>query len=86
MSTKDDSPLTADGHGPIEPLSVVLVGANVRGHRHIVQAVAGDIVAFLCGRWQPRANVAPVENLRRHMNTCFICYKAWERLHKERVT
>jgi len=31
-------------------------------------------------------NVVPVENLRRHMNTCFICYRAWERLHKERRT
>lgn len=71
---------------PIEPLSVVLAGKEGRGHRHVVQKVGGGIVAFLCGRWRPEERVVRVEDRRRHPDMCFPCYKAWERLRKERTT
>lgn len=66
---------------PLERLSVVCVGPDVRGHRHIVHSHHGGVVAFLCGRWQPDANVVRVEDRRRHMHVCLPCYKAWERNH-----
>jgi hypothetical protein len=67
---------------PAEAMSVVCVGADERGHRHIVHCHQANIVAFLCGRWRPEASVVRVENLRRHRNVCHTCYKAWERLSK----
>ena len=69
---------------PAEAMSVVCVGHDERGHRHIVYCHHADIVAFLCGRWRPETSVVRVENRRRHMNVCHTCYKAWERLSKER--
>lgn len=69
----------------VEANSVVCVGADERGHRHIVQTHQGGIVAFLCGRWRPASSVVPVEGGRRHMNLCFTCYKAWERQHRKEI-
>jgi hypothetical protein len=69
-----------------EPLSVVCVGADVRGHRHIVHSGHDGIVAFLCGRWRPEAHLVRVEKCRRHMHICHTCRKTWERVRKERVS
>jgi hypothetical protein len=70
----------------IQALSVVCIGPDVRGHRHIVHSHHGGIVTFLCGRWRPEADVVRLETSRRHPHTCHTCGKAWERLNKERAS
>ena len=77
------TPAAADQEGGMAAFSVVCVGRDARGHRHIVHTHHAGMVAFLCGRWRQEASVVRVEDRRRHMHMCHTCYKAWERLSKE---
>ena len=67
-------------------MSVVCVGCDERGHRHIVHSHQGGIAAFLCGRWRSAAQVVRVEGGRRHAYVCHTCYQAWKRWNKEQST
>lgn len=78
-------PATPDRECALEEFSVVCVGADARGHRHIVHSQHAGVVAFLCSRWRPASKVVRVEDRRRHPHVCHTCYKAWERLSKERA-
>ena len=71
---------------PLLAMSLVCVGRDERGHRHIVHSHNGGIVAFLCGRWRPESKVLRLEGSRRHMHTCRTCSTTWERTRKEQAT
>jgi hypothetical protein len=68
---------------PYEPLSVVIADAGPRQQRHIVRDHAGEIVAFLCGRWRHAGDVMRSGVSRRSVHICRTCYKTWNRQRKE---
>jgi hypothetical protein len=79
-------PEIASGPKPtFDRFTVVCVGEDVCGHRHIVVPHGGGLVAFLCRRWCPEQDVASIEPRRRHQYLCGTCWRSRDRLRKERV-
>jgi len=71
---------------PFEPLAVVIADAGPRQQRHIVRDHAGEIVAFLCGRWRPAGEVMRSGVSRRSVHIYRTCYKTWNRQRKEQAS